>query len=139
MATTSTSTTTLANADNTEAARVAGILIFDKYCLSKELPNFEVITKEEFEKESLISEYANYLVNVHTYGNDEKLMYRTCDEYIRRIMNSGKAKFGNSNSFYDVLDPLHPKNNWFSKLRKNITRRPRGLTGQQHLQLTRLV
>ena len=98
---------------------------FNKFALSENLPSFEEMTAEQFENNELFFKYSYWLVFTYTTNKDENLMWRTCDSYIRRLMNAGQKKFVHPNrttTFYDGLDDKSPgnKSHWYHKLMANV-------------------
>ena len=99
---------------------------FNKFCAAPEqgYRQFEDMTPEEFCDETVMYKYSYWLAYVYQkHESDENLMMRTVIEYIRKVMNVGKAKFGSPDTmsgFFYGLEPSSPATHWYKAMLKNV-------------------
>jgi hypothetical protein len=112
------------NANMTIQGTKSAINNFNVFCESKKYALMDDIEADVFCREEMMYEYSYWVVQVYLKeSDDEPLMTRTTTQYIGRVMNEGRRRFGNTNGdFFRGLDDDAPVSHWYKKLLKNVER-----------------
>lgn len=111
------------NADSTENGRKNAVQNFNTYLVLVGKPILANMQRDDLNQQ-LMFDWATWMVNDFEYRPGQKLMMRTCSQYIGRVMAVAKAQFkGKSDDeFFSGLEENAPATHWYKKYLKNVER-----------------
>jgi hypothetical protein len=110
-------------AKKTKEGKEVALKIFENFLKKYEYPSWEHLSAAEFCNDEMLYKFSYYIVFVYMTSSDEPLMMRTTTQYLGRVMNVARRRFGEQRPlFFRVLDEDAPSDNWYKRMLKNVER-----------------